>query len=137
MSRLDSGCPGTIAGPEFPPFRRWSRESSCSPPSLELVIDDEKHPDALKGPSRRTGALYAFIAPEPPAGAAAGKWHTGRLVVRNSRIEHWVNGVRLLAADVAEPEVYAMIKKRWSGIRGAWDHYDERAEKPSPISLQN
>src|SRR5712691_1615645 len=37
MSRLDSGCPGTIAGPEFPPFSKWSRESSCSPPSLESV----------------------------------------------------------------------------------------------------
>src|SRR5262249_8740159 len=37
MSRLDSGCPGTMAGPEFPPFSKWSRESSCRPPSLELV----------------------------------------------------------------------------------------------------
>src|SRR6266481_4006030 len=37
MSRLDSGWPGTTAGPEFPPFSKWSRESSWSPPSLEFV----------------------------------------------------------------------------------------------------
>src|SRR5947207_5674538 len=37
MSRLDSGFPGTIAGPEAPPCRRCSRESSCSPPSFEFV----------------------------------------------------------------------------------------------------
>src|SRR2546426_433131 len=42
MSRLDSGCPGTMAGPEFPPWSKWSRESSWSPPSLEPVWQEKQ-----------------------------------------------------------------------------------------------
>lgn len=32
ISRLFCGSPGTSAGPDFPPFRMASRESSRSPP---------------------------------------------------------------------------------------------------------
>jgi hypothetical protein len=32
MRRLSSGLPGTIAGPDFPPFSTSSRESSSRPP---------------------------------------------------------------------------------------------------------
>ncbi len=101
------------------------------------LIDDEKHQDASRGPSRRSGSLYRFLPPEQPANAAAGQWHSGRLVVRGSHIEHSINGVRLLSADIAKPELYETIKKYWWSPSGTWDHYDDRVVQPSPIVLQN
>jgi hypothetical protein len=41
------------------------------------LLDDERHPDAKNGADRRTGALYGIRAPEAPANAKPGEWHTG------------------------------------------------------------
>jgi hypothetical protein len=76
------------------------------------IIDDQKHPDAAQGkPGTRTcGALYDLIAPaggkklNPP-----GQWNEVRLVVDGNRIEHWLNGVKLLEFQRASPELQALI----------------------------
>ena len=51
ISRLSSGLPGTIAGPDLPPARILSRESSCKPPSFESVWQ-AKHCVAKTGRTR-------------------------------------------------------------------------------------
>jgi hypothetical protein len=76
------------------------------------LIDDQRHPDASQGkPGTRTcGALYDLIAPSadrkvnPP-----GQWNEVRLVVDGTRIEHWLNGVKLLEFQRGSPELRAMI----------------------------
>jgi hypothetical protein len=106
--------------------------------SLEFqLLDDERHPDAKNGADRRAGALYAFREPVAPANAPAGEWHTGRLVVRGSHVEHWIDGTQLLSGDFQDPETMERIKKRWSRHESVWRKFLERAGKPSPIALQN
>jgi hypothetical protein len=76
------------------------------------MIDDERHPDARQGkPGTRTcGALYDLIAPgegkkvNPP-----GQWNEARLVVDGTRIEHWLNGVKLLTFQRDSDETRALI----------------------------
>jgi hypothetical protein len=101
------------------------------------LLDDERHPDAKNGADRRTGALYGFRAPTIPANAQGGQWHTARLVVSGSRVEHWNDGVSLLSADLQDPEIIANVQKRWARRPNVWQKFLEMRDKPAPISLQN
>ena len=40
------------------------------------LIDDERHPDALRGPTRQTGALYSMIPATKKASRPAGEWNS-------------------------------------------------------------
>ena len=74
------------------------------------MIDDSKHPDGLKGGSHTTASIYDIKAPE--AGKplrAPGEWNTSRVVVRGGKIEHWLNGQLVCAADTASADWQARI----------------------------
>jgi hypothetical protein len=76
------------------------------------LIDDDRHPDARQGkPGTRTcGALYDLIAPVPAKVVKPpGEWNQVRLVVDGSRVEHWLNGVKLLDFRPGSPELAALI----------------------------
>jgi hypothetical protein len=96
------------------------------------VLDDAAHPDAARGETS-AAALYALVAPlEPKPAAPAGAWNRGRVIVRGARIEHWLNGVRVLAVDVGGAE--------WNARKA--DSKFARVEDfatvvPSPIALQD
>jgi hypothetical protein len=69
---------------------------------LELqLIDDERVADAKVEPSHGTGALYLFAAPTaklPPLPVE--QWHTARILVNGSHVEHWLDGVKVLDTDL-------------------------------------
>lgn len=69
---------------------------------LELqLIDDERVADAKVDASHGTGAMYLFAAPTaklPPLPVE--QWHTARILVRGSHVEHWLDGVKVLDADL-------------------------------------
>ena len=69
---------------------------------LELqLIDDERVADAKVEPSHGTGAMYLFAAPtakSPPLPIE--QWHTARVLVSGSHVEHWLDGVKVLDADL-------------------------------------
>jgi hypothetical protein len=76
------------------------------------LIDDDRHPDARQGkPGTRTcGALYDLIAPGPgKVVRPPGEWNQLRLVVDGARVEHWLNGVKLLEFQPGSPQLAALI----------------------------
>lgn len=78
-------------------------QGSASSLGLEYqLIDDERHPDAKQGRegNRKLAAAYDLYSPAT-AGLArpAGEWNTARIVARGGRVEHWLNGVKVLAYD--------------------------------------
>ncbi len=77
------------------------------------LIDDKRHPDALRGPDRQTGALYSMIPPTASPARPAGEWNHGRLVVKGKHVEHWVNGEKVLDASLDDPRVISGVEKRW------------------------
>jgi hypothetical protein len=100
------------------------------------LLDDDKHPDARNGPKYQTGALYSMLPRTAAAARPPGEWNTGRIVARGSRVEHWVNGVKVLDGDLADPEVRAGVQKRWGPYPEIFRMFTE--PKPSgPISLQH
>ncbi|MBM4385181.1 MAG: DUF1080 domain-containing protein [Deltaproteobacteria bacterium] len=71
--------------------------------ALEMqVLDDARHADGQLE-KRRAGDLYDLVASEQRVVRAAGEWNTARIVVRGAHVEHWLNGVRVLAIERDSP----------------------------------
>ncbi len=100
------------------------------------LLDDAAHPDARNGPRFRTGALYGMLAPSATPAKAPGEWNSGRILARGDHIEHWINGVKVLDATLADAGVREGVEKRW----GAYPPVAElltRPQRQGPICLQH
>ena len=81
-------------------FYRGEESAALAPiyrTALEMQLLDNCHPDGAY-PSHRNGALYDLYTPTADAGRADG-WNTSRIVADGSRIEHWLNGQKIVEAD--------------------------------------
>jgi hypothetical protein len=76
------------------------------------LIDDQKHADARRDLRHTTGALYSMIPPSAQAARAAGEWNQARLVVKGNRVEHWLNGTKVLDASLDSEPVRAGARDR-------------------------
>lgn len=72
------------------------------------LLDDENHPEG-KIDTHRAGDLFDLISGARGLVRPALAWNHSRIVVRGTRIEHWLNGQRVLQADTASPEWRALI----------------------------
>ncbi|MBK8098538.1 MAG: DUF1080 domain-containing protein [Planctomycetes bacterium] len=98
------------------------------------VIDDE---GTKAGPKHAAGALYDLLPAVDKPVRAAGEWNEGRIVVQGGRVQHWLNGKKVVDAPCAGPEWDAMVAgskfKDWpfgkvkSGHLALQDHGDEVA----------
>ena len=98
---------------------------------LEFQLAGPLEPDGKSDPKRASGSLYSVIAPAVAAGPALPDgFHRSRIVVRGSQVEHWTNGVRVLAFDVQSPVVQSALRK----LLGA---ADKPLKTASAVCLQN
>jgi hypothetical protein len=63
------------------------------------LIDDEGYPAALKD-VQKTGANYDLQAVEKKATKPAGQWNRTRLVVKDGRVQHWLNGTQVVEYEI-------------------------------------
>ena len=101
------------------------------------VIDNTAHADAKRSQKSWAGALYQLIAPEGAGPKAVGEWNEGRIVVRGDRIEHWLNGVKVVDASLNEAAVPDGLAARWTTKGRVYELLTQRANKTGPIVLQN
>jgi hypothetical protein len=75
------------------------------------VLDNQKAEDNKLG-NHLAGSLYD-LANEAPRNLPkpVGEWNSSRLVVRGWKVEHWLNGTKIIAIDLASPEGKAAIAK--------------------------
>jgi hypothetical protein len=105
------------------------------PIALEYQItDDEKNRDALSDPRHSCGALYEYWPPDKPAPARANIWHTSRIVARGTRIEHWLDGRKVVDLDLASPPAQEAFRD--SRRRGSSPLLARHERRSSPIALQ-
>jgi hypothetical protein len=98
---------------------------------LEYQIADNAGSDAVE-PSRSTASLYSAIAPSPKNAPAVGAFNHSRIIVNGDRVEHWLNGVRVVSFDVNGPEA----QKLFLGLRQK-DAPGSPIQRVTLISLQN
>jgi hypothetical protein len=91
-------------------WRNVADPSAAQPeePTLEYsrgleyqMADDEFEPVSIQRRDSRAGGLYSLFPPNPEAVKPHGRWNRSRLVVKQGRFEHWLNGVKVLAFDRA------------------------------------
>jgi hypothetical protein len=75
------------------------------------IIDDERHADAKIGPHRQTGSLYDVLAATGRPLVRRGEFNQGRIVVRGRRVEHWLNGTRILQYELGSPALQAAVDR--------------------------
>ncbi|HTU99882.1 MAG TPA: DUF1080 domain-containing protein [Luteitalea sp.] len=68
------------------------------------LLDDAVHPDAKAGRegNRTFGSLYDLIAaPASKPVKPIGEWNTAHIVSKGTKVEHWLNGTKLIEFDRA------------------------------------
>lgn len=71
------------------------------------ILDDEVHPDAKKGVSgnRTVGSLYDLITAKNLVTGGekkfngVGKWNNARILSKDGKVEHWLNGEKVVEYD--------------------------------------
>ena len=101
------------------------------------VIDNTAHSDAKRSRKSQAGALYQLIAPTEDVVKGVGEWNAGRIVVRGSRVEHWLNGKKVVDASLDDPAISAGLEARWTTQSPVYQFLTRRPKARGPIVLQN
>jgi Domain of Unknown Function (DUF1080) len=64
------------------------------------LLDNDGHPDAKNGPDRLAGGNYALHPPVNAAPKPVGEWNGSRILVNGPRVEHWLNGVKVVEYEL-------------------------------------
>ncbi|MCK5943493.1 MAG: DUF1080 domain-containing protein [Planctomycetes bacterium] len=104
-----------------------------SGPEYQVLDDLTRKP----GAKHAVGSLYDLVPAEGKRVLPAGQWNEGRIVVHDGRLQHWLNGSKVVDCACAGPEWDAMIAaskfKDWpfgkaaQGRFALQDHGDEVA----------
>lgn len=98
------------------------------------MIDDEKHPDGVKGGRmHQTAGLYDLMEPSVEKKTSPiGQWNTSRIRVQGNKVEHWLNGAKTLAFEIASEDLKARVaKSKYKNAAGFGE------KKVSPILIQD
>lgn len=87
--------------------------------ALEMqVLDDARHADGQQ-PKRRAGDLYDIVASASRFSRPAGEWNRARIRVEGPRIEHWLNGKKVLEIVRGSGEwERALSDSKHAGVEG-------------------
>jgi len=69
------------------------------------VIDDSKHPDALRGPKWQTAAFYDVFPAQNRVIKPVGEFNHSRILVQGQQAEHWLNGIMVLQYTLGSQRV--------------------------------
>jgi hypothetical protein len=86
------------------------------------VLDDQRHPNG-KVPKTSAAAMYELFAPDAqakPAGSVqAGAWQQSRIVVKGTRLEHWLNGKLVVKVETgSEAWIQAVAASKFKAVEG-------------------
>lgn len=73
------------------------------------ILDNARHPDG-KNPITSAGSNYAVNEPTKDVTKPVGEWNEGRIVARGNRIEHWLNGVKIVDYEIGSADWTARVK---------------------------
>jgi hypothetical protein len=105
------------------------------PQGLEFqMADDEANPDAISQSSHSTAAIYSYFAPKKSKPAVAEKWHSSRIIAKGLHIEHWLDGVKVVSADLDKPATMEEFRK--SDRKKPAEMYLKHDKRTSQIALQ-
>jgi hypothetical protein len=72
------------------------------------ILDDERHADGAD-PKTSAAANYALHAPSAYQKRPAGQWNQVRLIVRGARVEHFINGSKVVEYELGSAEWESLV----------------------------
>lgn len=94
---------------------------------LEYQIQDDA---AVENGRKKTAALYDVFEPRSFAAKPLGEFNVSRIRVRGGEVEHWLNGAKVAAFRLDQPEVQGILRKNAGGV-------SPLPAQPAYVSLQN
>jgi hypothetical protein len=95
------------------------------------VLDNKGHSDG-KNPKTSAASCYALYAPTKDVTKPIGEWNKTRIVVNGNKVEHWLNGVKVVEYEFGSDD----WNKRVTGSKFAkMDRFGK--EKKGHIDLQD
>jgi len=73
------------------------------------ILDDIDFPD--KTPNRSAGSVYDLITPANKTLKPVGEFNTARIVVKKSKVTHYINGKKIVQYTIGSPEINQLIVK--------------------------
>jgi hypothetical protein len=83
------------------------------------ILDDANHADGTN-PLTSAGACYALYPPPPDVTHPVGEWNAVRLVVQDGRVEHWLNGRKIVEYDMNSEDWQARVAE---SKFADWEHF--------------
>ena len=74
------------------------------------ILDNARHADG-KNPLTSAGANYGLHAPVRDVTRPVGEWNDVRLLVAGGKVEHWLNGIKVVEYELWSPAWEALVKK--------------------------
>jgi len=104
------------------------------------VLDNARHPDG-KNPLTTSGACYAIYAPTRDVTRPIGEWNEGRIIVNKGKVQHWLNGEKVVEYDMNSAEWKAKVLgskfKEWPIFGMARKGHLALQQHGGPISYRN
>jgi len=74
------------------------------------ILDNKRHPD---GRSKLTSAAscYALYPPSEDATKPVGEWNKSRIVIHGGKVEHWLNGKKVVAYEIGSDDWNSRVAK--------------------------
>lgn len=100
------------------------------------VIDSSGHKDAQRGAYYQAGALYGMLPAKQAAEKPVGEFNEARVVVRGNRVEHWLNGVKVVDGALDDESAKSKTAARWTAESSIYKSLAQPAKRGA-ITLQN
>jgi hypothetical protein len=74
------------------------------------ILDNVRHADG-KNPLTSAGSNYGLHAPVRDVTRPIGEWNDVRLLVAGAKVEHWLNGVKVVEYELWSPEWESLVQR--------------------------
>lgn len=101
------------------------------------IIDSEGHPDGEAVSDATTGAIYGVAAPSTTVMQPVEKFNQSRILLQGTRVQHWLNGTRVLDVDLDSEKTRRKLEDRWGRDSTIYRLLVELPRRPAPIALQH
>lgn len=91
-------------------FYRFAGTGNPNGAAIEYQLADNARPASQQHANRRAGSAYGLYAPRDDRSPAPGEWNTLRVVARGDRVEHWLNGRKVVEFDLGSPDFAARAR---------------------------
>lgn len=91
-------------------FYRFAGTGNPVASAIEYQLADNARPASQEHANRRAGSAYGLYAPMGEWSRPPGEWNTLRVLARGKRVEHWLNGRKVVEFDLDSPDFAARVR---------------------------